>query len=310
MSKSETSATTPARLPTRPLGRTGHQVGLVSLGGQSALAQPNNEAAAHALVERALDLGINYIDTAPRYGRPDRWSERYLGGVMKRRRHEVFLASKTHDRSRDGSLRLLEESLETLQVEALDAWQLHFVTTMEDVEQIFAPGGAIEALQRARDQQLVRHLGVTGHADPHVLAECLRRFPFDQILLAVNPADPYHLSFQRELIPMAQAQGIGILAMKVTGRGRLLQGWQPTPQDVQDSGGVVLPGTLSMKDALDYALTLPVSTAVIGCDDLAQLEAAVRLAQAWQPLAPEQMAALNERARPLARQALFFRPWP
>lgn len=297
-------------LPTRPLGRTGHRVSLVSLGGQAALAQAHCEATAHAIIDRALDLGINYIDTSPRYGRPDRWSERYIGGVMRRRRNEVYLASKTHDRTRDGSLRLLEGSLETLRTDALDAWQLHFVTTMDDVEQIFAPGGAIEALQRARDEKLVRNLGVTGHADPHVLIECLRRFPFDQILLAVNAADPHHMSFQSELLPMAHARGIGIIAMKATGRGRLLEGWRPTPQDIQDSGGVVLPGTLSMKDALDYTLSLPVSTVAVGCDDLAHLEHWVELAKTWQPLDRDQMLALNERARPLARQALFFRPWP
>ncbi|MDQ3363833.1 MAG: aldo/keto reductase [Myxococcota bacterium] len=298
-------------MPTRPLGRTGHDVSLICLGGQAALAEPDNEDVANAVIERALDLGVNYIDTAPRYGKPDRWSERNIAGVMKRRRREVYLASKTHDRTRDGSLRLLDESLRTLGVETLDAWQLHFVTTMDDVEQIFAPGGAIEALQRARDEKLVRFLGVTGHADPHVLMECLRRFPFDQILLAVNAADPFHMSFQAELLPMAHAMGIGIVGMKATGRKRLLASWKPTAQDREDSTGfTLLPGTFTIKDALDYTLTLPLSSVAVGCDNVAGLEEAVAVALAWQPLGREQVAAMNERARPLARQALFFRRWP
>ena len=296
------------QLPTRTLGRTGHRVGLVSLGGQAAICEPQNEAAARALIERAISLGVNYIDTAPRYGRPDRWSERYIGAALKGRRQDVYLASKTHDRSRDGSLRLLVESLETLQTDYLDAWQLHFVTTVVDVEQIFARGGAIEALQRAKDEKLVRNLGVAGHADPEVLIECLRRFPFDQILLSVNAADPHHLSFQARLLPMAVEQGIGIIGMKVTARGRLLQSWRPTPEDLRDSG-TLEPGTLTMKEALNYTLSLPVSTVVIGCDNISQLEDNVALAREFKPLDDAQMRALAERTRSIARQALFFRTW-
>ena len=297
-------------LPTRMLGRTGFRVATLALGGQSAICAPNNEEAAQQIIHRAIDLGVNYLDTAPRYGRPDRWSERNVGAVMRQRRREVYLASKTHERTRDGSLQLLEESLASLHTDVLDAWQLHFVTTMDDVEQIFARGGAIEALQQAKEQKLVRHLGVTGHADPDVLMECLRRFPFDQILLAVNAADPHHLSFQARLLPMAVAQGIGIVAMKVTGRGRLLQSWRPSPEELAVGDALLGPGTLTMKEALDYVLSLPVSTALVGCDSLAQLDENVALARAHAPLDAAEMSALVARARAVARQALFYRPWP
>lgn len=118
------NARTAAAMPMRNLGRTGYQVGLFSLGGQAAIEQPDNAAVAVPIVERALDLGVNYIDTAARYGGDARWSQRYVGEVMKRRRSEAFLASKTHDRTRDGSLRLLEESLKLLNTDHLDLWQI------------------------------------------------------------------------------------------------------------------------------------------------------------------------------------------
>ena len=150
---------------------------------------------------------MNYIDTAAAYGGDQRWSQRYIGEVMKRRRKEVFLASKTNDRTRDGSLRLLEESLRLLNTDHLDLWQLHNCARMEQIEQIFAPGGAIEAMKKARDEKMVRFCGITGHADPDVLIEGLKRFEFDTILLALNAADPHHLSFATNLLPLAVENG-------------------------------------------------------------------------------------------------------
>jgi aryl-alcohol dehydrogenase-like predicted oxidoreductase len=188
---------TPEAMPTRNLGATGYQVGIFSLGGQSAIEQPDNFDVAVPLIERALDLGVNYVDTSARYGGTEnRWSEQYFGRVMKDRRSQVFLATKTHDRTRDGSLKLLERSLELLKTDHIDLWQMHALSRMEQVEQAFAPGGAIEALVEARDQGIVRYLGISGHADPEVLIAAIERFPFDCILLALNAADPHHLSFK------------------------------------------------------------------------------------------------------------------
>ena len=175
---------TAAAMPTRNLGRTGHHVGLFSLGGQAAIEKAENEKVAIPLIERALDLGVNYIDTSARYGGDARWSEQYFGRVMKHRRREVFLATKTHDRTADGSLRILETSLKLLQTDHVDLWQLHAMSTMDDVERVCAKGGALEAFQKAREQKLVRFLGLSGHTDPDVLAEAIRRFPFDCVLMA------------------------------------------------------------------------------------------------------------------------------
>ncbi|MDH3496511.1 MAG: aldo/keto reductase [Gemmatimonadota bacterium] len=297
-------------MPTRNLGRTGYRVGAFSLGGQAAVEQPNNAEAAIPIVERALDLGINYIDTAAAYGGRDRWSQRYIGEVMRRRRDETFLASKTHDRTRDGSLRLLEDSLTLLQTDHLDLWQLHNLSRMEQVEQIFAPGGAIEALVEARDQGLVRFLGVTGHADPDVLIAALERFPFDTILLALNAADRHHRSFIERLLPMAVEQQLGIIGMKIPARSRILSSWTPPPAEEQSgwtraSG----PGTITMREALYYVLSLPVSTVIVGCDSVAQLEENVRHTAAFTPLSEGQLDALTQKTEPIARQALFFRTW-
>ena len=156
-------------MPTRNLGRTGYRTGIFSLGGQAALERGNNESVAVPIIERALDLGVNYIDTSSIYGGPERWSERYVGQVMKRRRAEAFLASKTKERTRDGSLRMLEKSLALLNTDHLDLWQLHDVGEPQDVEAIFGKGGAMEALLQAREQKMVRYLGVTGHFRPEPL---------------------------------------------------------------------------------------------------------------------------------------------
>ena len=302
----------PGTMPTRNLGKTGHRVGIFSLGGQSAIERKDNDAVAVPLVERALDLGVNYIDTSSIYGGPERWSERYIGQVMKRRRGEAFLASKTKERTRDGSMRMIEESLKLLNTDHLDLWQLHDIGTDGDVDEVFAKGGAMEALVQARDQKMVRFLGLTGHHRPGPLMDAIRRFPFDAILLAVNAADPHHHSFLSGLLPLAVEKQMGIIGMKVTGRGRLLSTWTPPPLEQQRRSweGVVIangPGTIGMRDAMYYTLSLPISTAIIGCDSVAQLEENVQLARDFTPLSEAQMTALVEKAAPCSKQALFFR---
>jgi len=282
------SKETERTMPTRNLGRTGHQVRLFSLGGESALDKPNNHDVAIPLIERAIDLGVNYLDTAPWYGRPERWSQRYLGEVMKRRRSEVYLATKTHDRTYDGSMRLLEESLKLLQTDRIDAWQLHRLSYPSDNDAVFGKDGAMKALLEAREAGVVRNLGITGHTDPDVLIEAMRRFDFDQILMAFNAADPHHLSFTAKLLPMAVEKQMGIIGMKVCARGRLLS-------------------KISMREAMDYVLSYPVSTVIVGCESIEQLEENIELARTFKPISAAQMAALHERTKPIASHALWFR---
>ena len=303
---------TPAAMPTRNLGKTGYKVGIFSLGGQGSLERANNFDVAVPIIERALDLGVNYIDTSSIYGGPERWSEQYVGKVMAHRRKEAFLATKTIERSREGSLRMIEKSLQLLQTDHVDLWQLHDVGSQANVDAIFAKGGAMEALLEMQEQKVVRYLGITGHFRPDCLIECIKRHPFDTILMAINAADPHHYSFNEQLLPLAVERQMGIIGMKIPARGRILSTWTPPPIEAQKHmwEGMVLaptPGTINMREAMYYALSRPVSTIIIGCDTVPQLEENVQLAREFTPLSDSQVAELVKRAEPVSRQSLFFR---
>src|SRR3984885_14312691 len=299
-------------MPTRNLGKTGYKVGVFSLGGQAALEKANNFDVAVPLINRALDLGVNYIDPSSIYGGPLRWSEQYVGEVMKTRRAEAFLATKTKERTREGSMRMIERSLQLLHTDHVDLWQLHDIGTMKDINGIFAPGGAMEALVAMQQQGVVRYLGITGHYRPDALMEAINRHPFDCILMALNAADPHHFTFQDQLMPLAVQKQMGIIGMKIPGRGRLLSSWTPPPLEEQKHSweGMVLaptPGTLTMKEAIGYTLSRPVSTVIVGCDSIAQLEENVDIARSFTPFNDTQMAALAEKAEPVSKPSLFFR---
>jgi aryl-alcohol dehydrogenase-like predicted oxidoreductase len=163
---------------------------------------------------------------------------------------------------------------------------------------------------------MVRHLGVTGRFRPEALMECIRRFDFDTVLMGLNAADKYHYSFAKELLPMAVDKQMGVIGMKVMARGRILSSWTPPPVDVQKkswegTGAIATtPGTLTKQETMFYTLSLPISTAIIGCDSVDQVEECVRLAQQFTPLSEKQMALLADKTEPIARQALFFRMMP
>src|SRR6185295_6748056 len=152
----------PQPIPTRLLGSTGRSVTLFGLGGEGVLRTWGQDKAAARVITRALDQGVTYCDTAPAYA----GSMDYYGATLGERRQQIFLSSKTHDRTRDGSLRLLDDSRRRLRTGHLDLWQLHDLRPLDDLNRIFAPGGALAALQQARTDGRVRHLGITGHHDP------------------------------------------------------------------------------------------------------------------------------------------------
>jgi len=278
-----------AAMPTRPLGKTGYSVCLFSLGGQATLEQSGRTEEASAIINRAIDLGVNYIDTAAAYGRGV--SETYIGTVMKDRRKEVFLASKTHDRSYDGSMRLLELSLKHLQTDHLDLWQLHNVRTDGDLEKIFAKDGAIKAMEKAREEKMVRFLGITGHYDPLVLRKGIEEYPFDSILMALNAADKHNKSFIDNLLPVAVKKKMSIVGMKVPARGRIFR-----PD-----------GITTMSQAMRYVLTLPVSTIIVGISTIKDLEENVRIAKDFEPYSTQEMAKLEELTKPYYSDASWFK---
>lgn len=295
-------------MPTRSFGKTGFKIGILSLGGQATLEMEGTEEESEKIINRAIDLGINYIDTAASYGGGQ--SQINIGRVMKTRRSEVWLSTKTHDRTYDGSMRLLEESLSSLQTDHIDTWQLHNVQTKEQLERIFAADGAIKALEKAKSEGVVRHLGITGHFEPLILLDAVNRYPFDQILLALNAADVHYLSFKNYLLPEVQKQGIGIVGMKVATRGRMLSSWEPPPVDQQPSRmATPKPGTITIREALSYNMTLPVSTTIIGVDNVAQIEEDVQIASGFSPLSEDEMRAIEYKTLPIVRQGLYFRRW-
>jgi aryl-alcohol dehydrogenase-like predicted oxidoreductase len=274
-------------IPTRPLGRTGEQVSVFGLGGEGVLRTWGHPREAVEVIHRALDEGVTYCDSAPAYA----GSLDYYGAALGERRGEIFLASKTHDRTRDGSLRLLDETFRRARTDRLDLWQLHDLRTLGDLDEIFAPGGALEALREARDDGRVRFLGITGHHDPAILLEAMRRFDFDTLLVALNPADVHRLSFIQSVLPEAGRRGMGVIAMKVCAAGAMIQS-----------------GVFTMEECLGYALSLAgVSMAIVGCRTPAEVDENARIARAFRPLDAEARGALEARAARFAAQFGYFK---
>lgn len=279
-------------LPVRELGKTGHQVSIFSLGGEATIEQSSRREEAVEIINRALDLGVNYIDTAPSYGDGD--SEKNIGMAIKDRRDEVFLASKTHLRSYDETMSLIEQSLQRLQTDYLDLYQLHNVRTDDDLRQVFATNGAIKAMEKLQDEGVIKNIGITGHYDPKVLLKGVREYNFDSILLSLNAADVHYRSFQEELLQEVVDQKMGIIAMKVLARGRLISGSSE-------------PGLNSAREALEYVWSLPVSTSIVGISNLEELEENIKLARKFNKLTADDMMEMESRTEALKQEGNFFK---
>lgn len=206
----------------RKLGKTGRDVEPVSLGGEGVLRTHGQRDEAVPVIVEALKQGVRYCDTAPAYAS----SQDYYGEAfasMPGARDNVTLATKTHARDRDGALRLLDESLRRLRTDHVDIWQLHDLRDMSELDEIFGRGGAIEAVEAAKADGRVRHVGITGHHDPAILVEAMRRYDFDTVLVAMNPADPRRLPFLSTVVPEARRRNMGVIGMKVLAAGRLTE---------------------------------------------------------------------------------------
>jgi aryl-alcohol dehydrogenase-like predicted oxidoreductase len=275
-------------LPSRLLGDTGERVSIFGLGGEGILRTFGHEAQARAVIEAALETCITYFDCARAYA----GSEQYYGTALGARRERIFLCSKAHDRSYNGALLMLDQTLANMRTDHLDLWQLHDVRTWDDIEAMDGERGTYAAFERAKREGKTRFIGVTGHYDTEVLLEAMRRFRFDTVLLPVNPCEAVVDSFTNVVIPEAVARDMGIIAMKVLSRGLLLQ--EPEPPSVQE--------------LIDYALSQPVSLAIIGCDDVAQVQANAAAARAFTPMPVVRQRELEQRLRPLAERNLYYRP--
>jgi aryl-alcohol dehydrogenase-like predicted oxidoreductase len=278
----------PMGISKRTLGKTDIDVTILGLGGEGVLRTYGHDREPYDLINKAIDLGITYLESARAYS----GSESYYGKALRERRKEIFLASKSHARDKKGALQHLHETLKNMKTDHLDLWQVHDVRTKEDVEEIFGPDGALEAFQEARDKGFVRFLGITGHHDPRILLRCMGRFHFDTVLLPVNPAEPQYKSFIDEVIPVARDKGMGIIGMKVYFRGLATK----------------LPGVTSLEPFYRYALSQPITTAVIGCDDLQQLNENVRFAASFKTMSAEEQRELEFSVSHHARQLMYYKP--
>jgi aryl-alcohol dehydrogenase-like predicted oxidoreductase len=274
-------------IPRRKLGKTGVDVTILGLGGEGVLRTFGYEKEAYALINRALDLGINYCESARAYA----GSETYYGKALRERRRDIFLTSKSHGRDKKGALLHLQETLKNLRTDYLDLWQVHDVRTEEEIEEIFSSDGAINAFIEARQKGLVRFIGVTGHQDPLIISRCLEMFDFDTVLVPVNPAEHAYRSFVDTVIPLARAQGMGVVGMKVYLRGL----------------AVKLPFYDTLKPFLDFALSQEVSTVVIGCDTIQQLEENVAFARSFKKMGEKELRKLLKVVDPFAQRLMYYK---
>jgi aryl-alcohol dehydrogenase-like predicted oxidoreductase len=273
-------------LPQRKLGQTGVSVTILGLGGEGVLRTYGYDKEAQAMIEAALEVGINYFETARAYS----GSEAYLGKALKGRRDKIFLTSKSHGRTRKEAEAHLAMTLRNLKTDRLDLWQVHDVRTFSEVEALAAPGGALEAFYWAKEKGLARFVGVTGHHDPEVLRRALDLYTFDTVLMPVNPAEPYSRSF----LPLAREaldRGLGVIGMKVLARGLVTQ-----------------INAASVKEFVHYALSQPVSLVVIGCDTPEHVRELTAAACDFQPMPEQAQRDLEEFVTPFARGLMYYKP--
>ncbi|MDD3580349.1 MAG: aldo/keto reductase [Desulfobacca sp.] len=273
-------------LPRRLLGRTGVEVTILGLGGEGVLRTYGQEREAQAVIQAALEAGINYFESARAYS----GSEAYLGRGLKSHRARLFLTSKSHARTRPEAEAHLATTLKNLDTDYLDLWQVHDLRTKADLEAIAAPDGALEAFHQARQRGQVRFIGVTGHHDPAVLRQALELYDFDTVLLPVNPAEPHYLNFL-PLASQAASRGLGVVGMKVLCRGLL-----PQLQVAE------------VRHLVAYALSQPVSLVVIGADSIPQVLELAAAARTFQPLPPATQRHLEAAVAPYARGLMYYKP--
>jgi aryl-alcohol dehydrogenase-like predicted oxidoreductase len=276
-------------IPQRPLGRTGARVSALGAGSHH-LGDFKTVGEAIRLVHEAVDAGITFFDNCWEYwnGRAEDW----LGRGLRGRRDRVFLMTKvcTHGRGAGLALRMLEESLRRLQTDHLDLWQVHGVCFDNDPELAYARGGVLEALEQAKRQGKVRFVGFTGHKDPAIHLDMIRRgYPFDAVQVPLNCLDATFRSFEKQVLPEANRRGIAALGMKPMG----------------GMAGAVKAGLVKAEEMLRYAMSLPVATTITGMDSLDVLHQNLRVARGFTPMTADEMRALRERCAPAAGDGRF-----
>jgi predicted aldo/keto reductase-like oxidoreductase len=265
-------------IPYRTLGRTGERVSIIGLGG-AHIGRQADERESIRIIRTAIDSGINFMDNC--------WS--YHGGASEIRmgkalrdgyREKVFLMTKIDGRNRTTAATQIDECLRRLQTDTMDLLQFHEMIRMSDPDRIFAPGGAMEAMLEAKEAGKTRYIGFTGHKSPDIHLRMLEAaadqgFRFDAVQMPLNVMDAHYDSFEKRVLPSLLEDGIGVLGMKPMGGGVILES-----------------GVVTAVECLRYAIGLPVSVVITGCDSLSLLEQALEVARDLGPLAEEERSAL------------------
>jgi predicted aldo/keto reductase-like oxidoreductase len=278
-------------IPYRKLGRTGDRVSLVGLGGWHIGVQPE-EAESVRIIRTALDSGINFLDNCWDYNGGN--SEIRMGKALRDGyRQKAFLMTKIDGQTKKAAAAQLDESLHRLQTDRIDLLQFHEVIRMTDPERIFAPAGGMEAVLEAKKAGKVRYIGFTGHKNPamhlHMLETAANHeFHFDAVQMPLNAMDAHYESFGQRVLPVLVKNEIGVLGMKPMGAGLLLRS-----------------NTLTPVECLHYAMNLPTSVVITGCESVSNVQQALDAARSFKPLSSAEVAALLSRTQQAARDGQF-----
>lgn len=278
-------------IPYRELGRTSEKVSLIGIGGYHLGKQPDpNESI--AIIRKALDEGINFLDNCWDYNGGE--SEVRMGKALRDGyREKAFLMTKIDGRNKAAASSQIEESLRRLQTDRIDLLQFHEIIRDTDPQRIFAKGGALEAVLEARKAGKIRFIGFTGHKSPEIHLKMFvtaseHRFSFDAVQMPLNVMDAHFDSFEKKVIPVLVRHGVGILGMKPMGDHFIL-----------DSK------TATATECLQYAMNLPTSVVITGCDSMPILDQALRAARSFKPLIESQVAALLAKTASAAQAGKF-----
>jgi aryl-alcohol dehydrogenase-like predicted oxidoreductase len=276
-----------SEMPYRTLGSTGERVSAIGLGGHHLGIKSVDEALALRIIHRAVERGITFMDNSWDYN--EGASEERMGKALADgRRDKVFLMTKIDGRSRKEAARQLDESLKRLRTDVIDLVQHHEVIRFDDPHRIFDPEGAHAALEEARAAGKVRYIGFTGHKDPQIHLHTLEvarehGVRFDAVQMPLNVMDAHYRSFEQRVLPELVRDGIGVLGMKSMGNGVILKS-----------------GTVTPVECLHYALNLPTSVVITGCESIEILDQAIDAAASFCPLGDDAVAALLAKTAPAA----------
>lgn len=281
-----------SEMPTRTLGRTGVQVSLIGLGGWHLGFDFLDEELSIRIVRTAIDNGVNFMDNCWDYN--DGASEIRMGKALRDGyRDRVFLMTKIDGRTKKDAAKQLDESLERMQTDYIDLVQHHEILRYEDPHRILDEQGANAALVEARDAGKIRFIGFTGHKDPRIhlyMLEVAKQngFEFDAVQMPLNVMDAHYRSFEKMVLPQLVEENIGVLAMKTLANGTILES-----------------KTVNAIECLHYAMNLPVSVVITGCQSMKDLEQALTAARTFKPLSDEEVKVLLGRTAQAASRGEF-----